>query len=80
MRQVPSHIILLFLAAGCLFSCENDDSVIADLTKKKVMVEEARHIESYLSQDGKIKAKLTAPLMLRVLTDTVYLEFPNTLH
>ncbi|MEI9807152.1 MAG: LPS export ABC transporter periplasmic protein LptC [Bacteroidota bacterium] len=33
-----------------------------------------------MSQDGKMKAKLTAPLMLRVLADTLYVEFPNSLH
>ena len=27
-----------------------------------------------------MKAKLTAPLMIRVAADTVYVEFPNTLH
>ena len=37
-------------------------------------------IDSYLSQDGKLKARLTAPLMLRVLADTIYLEFPQSLH
>lgn len=71
----------IFLS-GCFFipACENDDKLIQDLTSKKVQVEEARMIESYLSQDGKLKARLTAPLMLRVLTDTIYLEFPQSLH
>ena len=69
----------------CLFSfffsgCENDEKVIHDLTKKVVMQEEAKNIESYLSQEGKMKAKLVAPLMLRVSADTVYVEFPNSLH
>lgn len=44
------------------------------------MKEEAIDIESTLSQDGKMKAKLKAPLMLRVSADTLYVEFPNTLH
>lgn len=67
---------------GCCFvySCENDEKVIYDLTKNVVMKEEARDIESYLSQEGKMKAKLKAPLMFRVATDTIYVEFPNTLH
>ncbi len=50
------------------------------MTKKVVMKEEAVHIESYLSEEGKIKAKLKSPLMVRYLTDTSYLEFPKTLH
>lgn len=44
------------------------------------MVDQATRIESYLSQGGKVKAKLTAPLMLRVTADTIYTEFPKTLH
>lgn len=44
------------------------------------MQEEATHIEGYLSQGGKMQAKLKAPLMLRVMADTQYLEFPQSLH
>lgn len=43
------------------------------------MIEEAKKVESFFSQDGIMKAKLKAPLMLRVL-DSQYVEFPNTLH
>jgi len=70
----------LWVIAILLSSCENDEEVIKEWTNDKVMIEEATSIESYLSQDGKLKAKLTAPLMLRVLKDTPYVEFPNTLH
>lgn len=70
----------LWLAAFFVTGCENDVKVIKDLTEKKVMKEEAIKIEGYLSQDGKMKAKLKAPLMLRVSADTLYVEFPNTLH
>ncbi|MEI9943666.1 MAG: LPS export ABC transporter periplasmic protein LptC [Chitinophagaceae bacterium] len=67
---------------GCffVFSCENDQKTIDDWTKNKVMQEEATNIESYMSQEGKVKAKLTAPLMLRILADTQYVEFPKSLH
>jgi hypothetical protein len=70
----------LWLAAFLFSGCENDEKVIRDLTEKKVMKEEAIKIEGYLSQDGKMKAKLKAPLMLRVSADTLYVEFPNSLH
>ncbi|MBL7743197.1 MAG: LPS export ABC transporter periplasmic protein LptC [Chitinophagaceae bacterium] len=63
-----------------LWSCENDPKQIDELTRKVTEVEEARNIESFLSQDGKMKAKLTAPIMLRVMSDTIYVEFPNSLH
>lgn len=70
------------LITGCCFAggCENDEKVINDLTKKVTLKEEAINIESFLSQDGKMKARLTAPLMYRVAADTLYTEFPNTLH
>jgi LPS export ABC transporter protein LptC len=68
--------------AGCFIfvSCENDEKVLNDWTKKVVMKEEARHMESFLSQGGKMKARLRSPIMYRYLTDTNYVEFPNTLH
>jgi LPS export ABC transporter protein LptC len=72
--------MLVCASALLLAGCENDDRLIKEYTEKKVMVEEAREIESYLSQDGKLKAKLKSPLMYRVMADTMYLEFPNSLH
>ena len=70
------------LFTGCCFvcSCENDVKVIDDMTKKVVMREEAVNVESMLSQEGKLKAILKAPLMLRVFADTIYAEFPKSLH
>lgn len=75
----------LFSAAliiSCFFvgGCENDEAVINEWTKDKKMVEEATKVESYLSQAGVIKAKLTAPVMLRSLSDTIYVEFIKSLH
>ncbi len=70
----------LFLVSFLLTGCENDDKVIEAWTRDKLMVEEATTVESYLSQDGKLKAKLTAPLMFRVAADTLYIEFPQSLH
>ncbi len=61
-------------------SCENDPREIELWTKKTNLIEEAKTVESYLSQSGVMKAKLTAPLMFRYQRDTVYTEFPNTLH
>lgn len=69
-----SFVIFLFS------SCENDPGEIELWTKKTDLVEEAKTVESYLSQSGKMKARLTAPLMYRYQRDTVYTEFPNTLH
>lgn len=54
-------------------------SDVADIGKKKLSREEALQIESYMSQGGVMKAKLTAPLMWRTQTDTPKIEFPKTL-
>ena len=69
-------LLITFFISGC----ENDEKVLKEWTGNKVMVEEAKVVESYLSQGGQVKAKLTAPLMLRVNADTIYVEFPQTLH
>ncbi len=63
-----------------LFSCENSESEISALNKKSVQKDVGIKIESFLSQEGQVKARLTAPTMLRVAADTPYLEFPKSLH
>jgi LPS export ABC transporter protein LptC len=67
---------------SCLFffSCENDPEVVNRTNERKADVEEAYHIQSYLSQNGNLRAKLVSPFMLRYAMDTSYLEFPKTLH
>ena len=43
------------------------------------MVEEATNVQSIFSQGGRMRSKLTAPLMLRYTEDTVVVEFPKSL-
>ncbi|MFY7651546.1 MAG: LPS export ABC transporter periplasmic protein LptC [Chitinophagaceae bacterium] len=50
------------------------------LHTKTLGIEEGKQIESYLSNAGKLKAKLSSPLMLRYLLDSAKIEFPKTLH
>lgn len=70
-----------FLISCCfIYSCENKQEEIDKWLKDKVMTEEATNIESYISNEGKMKARLKAPLMLRVMADTQYIEFPKTMH
>jgi LPS export ABC transporter protein LptC len=79
----PAKLVLLSLLLAAVFvfaGCENDEKKIQDWSKNVVMKEEATQVESYLSQDGRLRAKLVAPLMYRVAADTFYTEFPNTLH
>ena len=75
---------IFFLAAllSCFFilSCENDENRIKELTERRVMTEEAKDVVSYLSQQGVMRARLKSPLMIRVMGDTLYVEFPKTLH
>jgi LPS export ABC transporter protein LptC len=68
--------IFLIVCAGC----ENDIRRINDLSQKVEQVEEARTVTTQFSQTGNLKAILTAPLMLRRISDTVVIEFPQTLH
>jgi len=81
MKSVTTYLCAV-LILGCIFfsSCENDYNEVQHLGDKKTAVEEAKIVESYLSQNGKVKAKLTAPYMLRYLTDSTYVEFPRSLH
>lgn len=70
------------MLCGCFFfsACENDQKTIDEMTRPKAMIEEARNIETYLSQGSMLKAKLWAPYMLRSSSDTTFVEFPRTLH
>lgn len=70
------------LIVSCLFviSCENDIAEVNEFMKKQTGIEEAVDVNSYMSQDGVMKARLTAPYMLRYLADSPYVEFPKTLH
>src|SRR5579875_2391660 len=82
--QRLKHILkqAAIIICGCLFvwGCENDEKALKEWNEKKVMVEEAQDITTLYSVHGKIKARLTAPLMLRYNTDTIYTEFPKSLH
>jgi len=81
-RDHTNLLVAIFLISGCFLisACENDPKQIDVWSKKKEMVEVGKNIEAYLSQENKVKAKLTAPLMLRHEADTLYYEFPKTLH
>ena len=74
-------ITLAALIAGCFFiwGCENDMRQVRELGTKSTNVEEGLDIRSMMTQDGKLRAKLYAPVMLRYQTDTTKVEFPKTL-
>ena len=80
INYISSKLSAAFIA-GCFFilSCENDINIVKNLNKKSISIEEGKQIESYLSQGGKVKAKLMAPTMLRYQLDTPKVVFPNSL-
>lgn len=82
LRFFSRYFLAAAFTGSCFFmvSCENDQQVVDDMFSKKTAVEEAFQIESYLSQGGKVKAKLTSPYMKRYMADSPYVEFPKTLH
>ena len=73
-------VAALWTSCFFMFGCENTQKQIDDITQNKVMVDEVKNIQSYLSQQGVVKAKLKAPLMLRYERDSMYSEFPKSLH
>lgn len=76
-----SFKIAAALFVGCFFvcSCENDIHEVQNLNQKSIGIEEGKQIEAYMSEGGKVKAKLMAPVMLRYQRDTPKVEFPKTL-
>lgn len=84
MINVSQHIKILKAAfiSSCFFvcGCENKMEDVEELGKSKLAKDEAINVDSYMSQQGKVKAHLTSPLMLRTQLDTPLTEFPKTLH
>lgn len=77
------HIICgLAAVTGCFFfqACENDMKDVDKFGRKHVSVEEGKEIQSFLSNGGVLRAKLTAPVFMRHQTQVPKVEFPKTLH
>ena len=83
IRQFPYiKILKAAVLSGCFFvcSCHNNYQEVQDLARKKMAVDKATDVESYLSQNGAVRAKLTAPEMTMMRNDTPKTEFPKSLH
>jgi LPS export ABC transporter protein LptC len=63
-----------------LFACENDPEEVKSFTKRVQLAEEGKNIRAIFSQSAHVKAYLTAPRMVRVKADTMYAEFPQSIH
>jgi LPS export ABC transporter protein LptC len=77
MRKLLPYCLLASLLS--LEACENDEGAIANLSSKKIGVEEAKEVTLTFTSSGRTKAILTAPIMLRVQDTVTYVEFPKTL-
>jgi len=73
---------LLFCSLGCLLlqACENNMKNLPNFRQKHISVDEGKQITAYLSENAKVKARLTAPYMRRQEVDSPYVEFPKSLH
>jgi len=77
------NIFTAAVLTGCFFmcACENDLNEVRELGRKKASIDEGKNIDSYLSMNGKMRAHLTAPLLLRYQGDSAKkAEFPKSLH
>ena len=70
---------LLFAGSLLLASCENDINEVKALDNHGMDSEQATGVTSYMSIDGKLKGKLTAPLMITTEKDTTSMSFPKSL-
>lgn len=78
MSKIIARLVFIF-SLLTVISCENDMEAIMKLDKKTAGVEEGKDIETIYSQSGRVKAKLTAPVMLRYMQMPSYVEFTKGL-
>jgi len=83
----PTISKIFKVAVACLSSCffmaacENDVDAVKALGARGGGIEIGKDVAIYVSNDGKLGAKLTAPLMNRYLVDSSkMIEFPQTIH
>ena len=82
-----THHKIFKIAVACLSSCffmaacENDVDAVKALGAKVSGIDVGKDVAIYVSNDGKLGAKLTAPLMNRYLEDSSkIIEFPQSIH
>jgi LPS export ABC transporter protein LptC len=80
-QAIVIRVVIIFsLFTFTLLSCVNDEKKITAIFEKKLGVDKATNIQSYISQGGKMKALLTAPLMLHYQDSGSRMELPKSLH
>lgn len=83
----PTKNKILKVAVACLsscffmVSCENDVDAVKALGARVGGIDVGKNVAIYVSNGGKLGAKLTAPLMNRYLIDSSkMIEFPQSIH
>lgn len=83
----PTHHQIFKIAVACFSSCffmaacENDVDAVKALGARVSGIDVGKDVAIYVSNDGKLGAKLTAPLMNRYLEDSSkMIEFPQSIH
>jgi len=80
-KKISKYFLPLSILACLVFnSCENNEKDLPQFRKKQNSIDEGKQITAFLSENAKVKARLTSPYMLRREFDTSYIEFPKTLH
>jgi len=80
-QAIVIRVVIIFsLFTLTLLSCVNDEKKVTAIFEKKLGVDKATNIQSYISQGGKMKALLTAPLMLHYQDSGSRMELPKSLH
>ena len=76
--SIISKSIIIFSLIIMLFACENDIKVITSLSQvDSLPYEQARDIEVYYSDSGRLRAYLESPLMKNYEKTNAYVEFPE---
>jgi len=76
------NILAVTILCSCffMFSCENNINEVKALSDNVGGVDVGKDVAIYMSGDGKMTAKMTAPIMKKYLLDSGQMvEFPNTI-
>ena len=80
IKSLPPVCAAVLFTCLCLTGCVNDEKKVNDLFERRIGVDQASEIVSYMSQGGRMKARLTSPRMLRFQDTLPRMEFPDGLH
>ena len=82
IKSFKPFLSAVTFASSCFFmsACENNVDDVKALGNKNGGIDEGKDVAIYFSNEGKMSAKITAPLMRRFLMDSSKMvEFPNTI-